>query len=142
MLHMYTEYGCCANTAQAVLHVVLHSRTPKIVEKKEAPLPTMWNPRILPSVACNNMKPYSYNPLQNVPFLNMPTNQEVNMGVNDGNSYMPSHQQVYLNFNDSYVPPSSDQDFMHYQPVYYNPNMFSDAERQQQGYQPYFGNAN
>lgn len=31
LINLTTEYGCCANTAAAVLHIIIHSRTPMIV---------------------------------------------------------------------------------------------------------------
>lgn len=38
--------------------------------------------------------------------------------------------------------PSSEGQYMNYNPVFYNQELFTDAERQQQGYQPYFGGQN
>lgn len=31
VLHLYTNYGCCANKADAQLHLIFHSKTPMIV---------------------------------------------------------------------------------------------------------------
>ena len=31
IIRLETEYGCCANTAYALLHLIVHSRTPKVM---------------------------------------------------------------------------------------------------------------
>lgn len=46
ILHLTTEYGCCANKPEAKLHVIMHSTTPQIVEKKPVSAPANWNPRV------------------------------------------------------------------------------------------------
>lgn len=81
VLHLYTSYGCCANTAESVLHLIVHSRTPAVVEKKKLTPPSSWNPQVYPKVVCQNMKPYAYMPLGLIPFLNMPgaTNVRTNL---------------------------------------------------------------
>lgn len=37
------------------------------------------------------MKIYSYNPLDSIPYLNMPMNSQVVMNINNGNNYIPPH---------------------------------------------------
>ena len=77
VLHLYTDYGCCANTAESILHLIVHSRTPAIVEKKKLNPPTNWSPQVYPKVLCQNMKPYAYVPMSLIPFLNMPGENNV-----------------------------------------------------------------
>lgn len=48
-----------------------------IVQKKKIPPPPGWSPKIFPKIVWNNLKPYQYNPLTQIPFLNMPTAQNV-----------------------------------------------------------------
>lgn len=78
VIHLWTDYGCCTkNTASATLHLIVHSKTPMIVQKKHIAPPPNWSPKIYPKVSWNNLKPYQYNPLPKIPFLNMPTSQNV-----------------------------------------------------------------
>lgn len=52
ILHLETSYGCCATTAFAKLHLIVHSRTPMIVEKKDMPPPQNWYPKMFPKINC------------------------------------------------------------------------------------------
>ena len=45
VIQLYTEYGCCANTAYATLHVILHSKTPRIMNKPQIQKPSNWYPQ-------------------------------------------------------------------------------------------------
>ena len=53
-----------------------------IVEKKLMPVPPNWNPQGFPKLLVQNMKPYLYNPLPQLPFLNMPGNQNIIIQTN------------------------------------------------------------
>lgn len=83
LLHLYTDYGCCTTTAGAILHLIVHSKTPMIVEKKPMPPPQNWNPQIFPKIICHNMKPYMYNPLAQLQYLNMPGSNNIVMNGYD-----------------------------------------------------------
>ena len=72
LLHFITEYGCCANTANAVIHLIVHSRNPRIVpSNKLAPTPN-WSPQTFPQVVCEQMRPYLYSPMPQILYHNMP----------------------------------------------------------------------
>ena len=45
ILHLSTSYGCCANTASASVHIVLHSQTPRVSNKSGASKPYRFNPK-------------------------------------------------------------------------------------------------
>ena len=72
ILHVITEYGCCANTANVQLHLIVHSTTPAIIQKMQMPPPTQWNPQVLPKMNLLNLAPYHLNPMPQIPFHNMP----------------------------------------------------------------------
>lgn len=95
VIHLYTEYGCCANKAEAVLHIVIHSRTPKIVEKKQIAAPAGWSPMKQPAVVCNNLPPYFYKPDPKIPFLNFAGSPAVNMPVNPGQNPYADQNLTY-----------------------------------------------
>lgn len=137
LLHLYTEYGCCTSNAGAILHLIVHSRTPMIVEKKPMPPPANWSPQVFPKIICHNMKPYMYNPLQQIQYLNMPGNNNIVMNMNEVTEANFSANMGYQ-LNNDFKMPAIDNQYMNYNPVYYNQEMFTDAEKQQQGYQPYF----
>ncbi len=82
LLHLYTDYGCCTSTANVALHLIVHSRTPTIVQKLPIPLPQNWNPEVFPQVICTNMKPYIYSPLPLLEYLNMPENKNAILNKN------------------------------------------------------------
>lgn len=72
VINLSTEYGCCANTAYSNIHLIVHSRTPKIMDKPKVPKPANWNPIVAPVVLCNQMMPFVLSPMPQIPFHNMP----------------------------------------------------------------------
>lgn len=82
LLSLYTDYGCCTSPAGAVVHLIVHSRTPMIVLKKSLPPPPNWNPQVYPKINFTNLKPYIYNPLPQISYLNMPGNNHIVLGGN------------------------------------------------------------
>lgn len=83
------------------------------------------------------MKPYMYNPLPQILFLNMPGNQNIILNTNP-----ETFEQSSMGYQlaDVTIPKIDPQQYS-YNPTYYNQDMFSDAQKMQQGYQqPYFAN--
>ena len=60
------------------------------------------------------------------------------MDRNNGALRYPPRNIVYDNIGTNVNEERNLSEYGIYEPMYYNPNMFSEAERQQQGYQPYF----
>ena len=118
LLHLYTEYGCCTNTAQAVLHLIVHSRTPMIVQKIPMPPPQNWNPKLFPKVTCTNMKPYVYSPLPQIQFLNMPGSN--NVVINTMEQAEPTMNYGYEPVTNDFKPPMIENQYSNYNPVFYN----------------------
>lgn len=132
VLHLYTDYGCCTSNAEAMLHLIVHSRTPIVVEKKSIPVPQNWSPQVFPKLQVQNMKPYMYSPLPQIPFLNMPGGQ--NIVMNNLTYSVQTNADLGYEISNDVILPKGPQNQYSYTPVYYNQDMFSDAERQQQGY--------
>lgn len=44
ILFLETNYGCCADTAWTGVHLLINSKTPMVVAKKEIPPPQGWYP--------------------------------------------------------------------------------------------------
>lgn len=92
LIRLMTEYGCCANTAFACLHVIVHSQTPKIMVRPPKKIsPNNFYPQEFPLVVCQQMAPYVYSPLPQIRYLNMPgQNQEAYVNVpNNYINYQP-----------------------------------------------------
>lgn len=117
ILHLYTEYGCCANTAESVLHLIVHSKSPVVVEKKKIAPPSVWNPKVYPQVLCENLKPYSYLPLPQIPFLNMPGQTVVKTNLNFEKEMQEMQRNVGYQLNKEIVF-NQGLDYT-YQPQYY-----------------------
>jgi GTPase Era involved in 16S rRNA processing len=104
------------------------------------------------------MVPYLYNPLAQIPYKNLPNqntvvmqNQYQNQGYQQQQNYpvldnsnqgyqMQQMQQQNQQQADNLLSVPLTQ-FLNYQPTYYNQDMFTDEQKQQQGYagyQPYF----
>ncbi len=81
VLHLYTEYGCCANKPNNRLHLIFHSRTPMIVKPQVIPPPVNWYPQHFQRVGYQNMPPYIYTPDPKIPFTNQ---------VQTGNTALPT----------------------------------------------------
>lgn len=136
ILHLYTSYGCCANTAESVLHLIVHSKSPVVVEKKTLPPPSVWNPKVYPQVLCENMKPYIYSPLPQIPFLNMPGDTTVKTNLNFDKQMNEMQRNVSYQLGKEII---FDKNISYnYQPQFYGQDNFSEEQRIQQGYQPYF----
>lgn len=75
VLHLYTDYGCCANKADVQLHIIFHSRTPMIVRPQIIPQPPNWYPQVMQKVVFENMNAYVYLPDPRLPFKNLQQNQ-------------------------------------------------------------------
>lgn len=124
-----------------MLHLIVHSRTPMIVEKKQMPPPQNWYPQVYPVITCQNMKPYVYTPLPQIPFLNMPGNQNIIINTNPNTQGYPDIYQGYQMPTNDFGPQINQALYTNYQPTYYGSDMFTEAEQYQQGYkgyQPYF----
>lgn len=52
VLYCYTEYGFLANTAEAMLHLILHSKSPYLLTYNKPTPPPAWNPQVFPRVMC------------------------------------------------------------------------------------------
>lgn len=109
-----------------MLHLIVHSRTPIVVEKKSIPVPQNWSPQVFPKLQVQNMKPYLYNPLAQIPFLNMPGGQNIVMGNNLGESVQTNADFGHEMSNDI-IMPKGPQNQYSYTPVYYNQDIFTDA---------------
>lgn len=106
-------------------------------------MPQNWYPKVYPKVTCTTMKPFHLSPLPSIPFLNMPGPQNIVINMDAQSQGYPSLINQYQQPTPEYVPQVIQGLTYDYQPTYYNQNMFTDAERQQQGYtgqQPYFAN--
>ena len=62
VINLYTNYGFCANKADAQLHIFFHSRTPIIIKPDLIPQPANWYPKVFPKAIYQNMNAYIYNP--------------------------------------------------------------------------------
>ena len=83
VLHLYTVYGCCANTAYAQLHLIVHSRNPRLMTNPQLNPPQMWHPNTFPQIVNQNMKPFVLSPLPQIPVANMPGQTVIaNMNAN------------------------------------------------------------
>ena len=127
LLHLYTEYGCCTSTANVALHLIVHSRTPMIVQKIPMPPPQNWNPKVFPKVICTNMKPYAYSPLPQLQYLNMPGNNNVVLNMNQNTEINPLTSYGYQQATNDFKPPVMENQYQNYNPVFYNQDIFTDA---------------
>ena len=72
LLHSWAEMGCCTHAAEAKLPLLLHSRSPRLMENPSVDPPKNWNPTQFPQMICQNMKPFILTPLRQIPARNMP----------------------------------------------------------------------
>jgi hypothetical protein len=91
VIHLYTNYGCCANKAEAQLHIIFHSRTPMIVKPQLIQQPPNWYPQIMQKCVYQNMSLYVYNPDTRMPFVNLPSNNMM---------YQPSLETTHNQMNE------------------------------------------
>lgn len=70
-----------------------------IVLKKQIPPPPNWNPQLFPKIVWNELKPFVYSPLPQIPYLNMPGQQNiVNQNQNQDLYQMnPNQTNAYFN---------------------------------------------
>lgn len=114
-----------------------------IVEKKQMPIPQNWYPKEFPKISCTTLTPFSYVPLRQIPFLNMPGSQNITMQMGADSKGYPSLYDQYQQPTSDFKPMVDPSQFLNYAPTYYNENMFTESEQYQQGYkgqQPYFNN--
>lgn len=129
VLHLYTDYGCCANKAEAQLHIVFHSRTPMIVKPQLLPQPANWYPKNYPKVVYQGMSPYLYSPDPRIPFVNQP-----GQVMADYSGMNTSSQGVKVNpmleeMSESWGNGPTNWNCNGYQPVFYDEGMVTDAQR-------------
>jgi hypothetical protein len=58
VLYLDASLGCCTNNATACIHLILHSRTPVIIERRDLDIPHNWTPKMFQKVTCQNMPPF------------------------------------------------------------------------------------
>jgi hypothetical protein len=58
MLYIDAAIGCCTQAASTSIHLLVHSRTPIVVERKDMQIPQNWAPRIYPKLMWQNMPPF------------------------------------------------------------------------------------
>ena len=74
-----TAMGCCNTDPYALIHIVINSKNPSVMNQKKVPPPENWYPQQYPKIVYNNMKPFIYSPLAAIPFRNVPTGNGGNM---------------------------------------------------------------
>ncbi len=75
-----------------------------IVLKKQIPPPPNWNPQLFPKIVWNELKPFVYSPLPQIPYLNMPgqqniINQNQNQDYGQMNQMNQNQNQTEAYFN-------------------------------------------
>lgn len=143
-------YGCCNTKVSAQLHIVVHSKTPIIIERKEMEVPHNWCPKVYQKVVCQNLPPFINIQNQKLPYQNLPnfeqqlqfsqpqsyqqgymlakqntTNQKTNETYQFskqqlGDDKQKKQQQEQNNLSNNVLA-----QFLNYQPTFYNQNMFT-----------------
>lgn len=89
------------------------------------PPPQNWYPQMFPKIQVQNMKPYVYTPLPQIPYLNMPGNQNVIINTNPNTNGYPDIYSGYQMPTNDFVPQIDQALYMNYQPTYYNQDVFT-----------------
>lgn len=84
------------------------------------PIPQNWYPKEFPKISCNTLNPFSYVPLRQIPFLNMPGSQNIIMQMGEDSSGYPSLYDQYQKPTSDFVPVVDPSQFLNYAPTYYN----------------------
>ena len=155
LLHFGTEYGCCANTADATIHLIVHSRTPIVLQKPHIERPQVWNPQVFPPFVFEKMKPFVLNPMAQIPYHNQAGQvvaQQPTLMTEPSDYYQQANlTQADLNPNQNYGMYNGQQQYngemqqyngMQQQQQQYNGEMqpYNEMQQQQQQQQQYNGN--
>lgn len=110
--HLVTEYGCCSETADASLHLVVQVTNPVVLKTEKIKPPGNWAPNVFPQIKNENLKPFMNNPDEKITYKNLPSGKKPVIAqplqgqppVFNPNQ-MPQYQPIYP--KTSYRPSSS-----------------------------------
>ena len=83
------DLGKCMRCPEVTLHILLHSKQPRILNNSPVNLPKNWNPKQFPPFVGENLKPFVLAPLRYIPVRNMLEDNMVSSSLTMGNAKEP-----------------------------------------------------